>query len=203
MKARQPDSSGYAVNDGVRVYYEVHGTGSTTVVLLPTWAIVDSQVWKMQVPYLSRYFRVLTYDPRGNGKTDRPQDPAAYTYELASEDVEAVMDATDTEQAVLVAYCDGTAPAVLFSGRRPERVSGLAVFAPNTPAVAVVPERRRRNYDFESVVDEPVGWAKETRAYWQQNWAGYLDWFFANVASEPHSTKVYDDLVDWGLQTDA
>ena len=67
MRARQPDSSGYVVNDGVRVYYEVHGTGSPTILLMPSWAITQSRMWKMQVPYLARHFRVLTYDPRGNG----------------------------------------------------------------------------------------------------------------------------------------
>ena len=76
MKARQPDHTGYAVNDGVRLYYEVHGSGDTTMLLLPTWSIVDKRVWKMQIPYLSRHFRVVTYDPRGNGRSDRPQDPS-------------------------------------------------------------------------------------------------------------------------------
>ena len=72
MRARQPDSTGYVVNDGVRVYYEVHGSGTATILLMPSWAITQSRMWKMQVPYLARHFRVLTYDPRGNGRSDRP-----------------------------------------------------------------------------------------------------------------------------------
>ena len=41
MRARLPDESGYVVNSGVRIHYEVHGTGQPTILLLPTWAIVD------------------------------------------------------------------------------------------------------------------------------------------------------------------
>ena len=54
MRARLPDESGYAVNSGVRIHYEVHGTGQPTILLLPTWAILDSRHWKMQVPFLAR-----------------------------------------------------------------------------------------------------------------------------------------------------
>jgi hypothetical protein len=57
MRARLPDESGYVVNDGVRIYYEVHGTGHPAILLLPTWAIIDSRHWKMQVPFLARQYR--------------------------------------------------------------------------------------------------------------------------------------------------
>ena len=60
MRARLPDESGYVVNSGVRIHYEVHGTGQTTILLLPTWAIVDSRHWKMQVPFLGE----LALDPQ-------------------------------------------------------------------------------------------------------------------------------------------
>src|SRR5256885_10465253 len=44
VRAREPDRSGYAVRSGVRLYYEVFGTGATTVLLLPAWAIVHSRM---------------------------------------------------------------------------------------------------------------------------------------------------------------
>ena len=47
--------------------------------LLPTWSIIHSRHWKMQIPYLARHFRVLTFDGRGNGESDRPTGIAAYT----------------------------------------------------------------------------------------------------------------------------
>jgi hypothetical protein len=54
-RARYPDSSGYVQRDGVRLYYEVYGSGEPTVFLLPTWSIIHSRHWKMQIPYLARH----------------------------------------------------------------------------------------------------------------------------------------------------
>ena len=71
-RARYPDSSGYIKRDGVRLYYEVYGSGEPTVFLLPTWSIIHSRHWKMQIPYLARHCRVVTFDGRGNGRSDRP-----------------------------------------------------------------------------------------------------------------------------------
>ena len=74
-RARYPDDCGYVERDGVRIFYEVYGFGQPTVLLLPTWSIVHSRHWKMQIPYLARHCRVLTFDGRGNGGSDRPEFP--------------------------------------------------------------------------------------------------------------------------------
>ena len=68
-RARYPDEAAYVERDGVRVFYEVYGEGEPTVFLLPTWSIVHSRHWKMQIPYLARHRRVLTSDGRGNGRS--------------------------------------------------------------------------------------------------------------------------------------
>ncbi|HYV02193.1 MAG TPA: alpha/beta fold hydrolase, partial [Actinomycetota bacterium] len=79
MRARYPDTDGYALRDGVKLFYEVFGEGEPTVLLLPTWSIVHSRHWKMQVPYLAQHFRVVTFDGRGNGRSDRPTAAEAYS----------------------------------------------------------------------------------------------------------------------------
>lgn len=66
-RARYPDSDGFVERDGMRLFYELYGEGEEeeeeeTVFLLPTWSLVHSRHWKMQIPYLSRHFRVLTMD---------------------------------------------------------------------------------------------------------------------------------------------
>src|SRR6202030_2964629 len=55
MRARYPDQEGFVERDGVKIFYEVFGTGEPTVLLLPTWSIVHSRIWKAQVPYLARH----------------------------------------------------------------------------------------------------------------------------------------------------
>jgi len=74
MRAREPDFEGFVDSDGVKIGYEVFGRGSPTLLLLPTWTIVHSRVWKMQVPYLADLFRVVTFDGPGNGRSDRSRD---------------------------------------------------------------------------------------------------------------------------------
>ena len=76
-RARYPDESGFVERDGVSLSYEVYSSDGPTVVLLPTWSIVHSRQWKMQIPYLARYCRVLTFDGRGNGRSDRPGESDA------------------------------------------------------------------------------------------------------------------------------
>ena len=71
-RARYPDAEGYVERDGARLFWECYGEGDPTVYLLPTWSIVHSRFWKAQIPYLARHSRVLTFDGRGNGRSDRP-----------------------------------------------------------------------------------------------------------------------------------
>src|SRR6059058_4051414 len=106
-RARYPDSEGYVERDGVKVHYELFGAGEPTVLLLPTWSIIHSQHWKMQVPYLARHCRVVTFDGRGNGRSDRPTQPEAYSEREFAADALAVMDATQTARAVIVGFSMG------------------------------------------------------------------------------------------------
>ena len=202
MRARLPDESGYVVNAGVRIHYEVHGTGHPTILLLPTWAIVDSRHWKMQVPFLARDYRVITFDPRGNGRSDRPRDPAAYADAVVASDIRAVLDATGTERAVLAGFCTGFIWALLFAAAHPQRVTGMVAIGPTLPIPPPDPWERA-GHSFDDVLDTAEGWAKENRHYWRQDWRGYVEFFMSQIATEPHSTKPYDDLVEWGMQTDA
>jgi pimeloyl-ACP methyl ester carboxylesterase/UDP:flavonoid glycosyltransferase YjiC (YdhE family) len=200
MRARLPDESGYVANSGVRIHYEVHGAGQPALLLLPTWAIVDSRHWKMQIPFLARNYRVITFDPRGNGRSDRPRDPAAYADTAVASDIRAVLDATGTERAVFGVFCTGFPWALLFAAAHPQRVAGIFAIAPTLP---IPPADPWAGHSFEDVPDTTEGWAKENRHYWQRDWRGYVEFFMSQIATEPHSTKPYDDLVEWGMQTDA
>ena len=130
-RARYPDSSGYIKRDGVRLYYEVYGSGGPTVFLLPTWSIIHSRHWKMQIPYLARHCRVVTFDGRGNGRSDRPT--AGYEESEFAADALAVMHATMTERAVLVSLSVGAQRALILAAEHPSRVSGAVFICPAVP----------------------------------------------------------------------
>jgi pimeloyl-ACP methyl ester carboxylesterase len=105
-RARYPDEEGYVERDGVRVFWERYGQGEPTVLLAPTWEIVHSRSWKCQIPYLARHTLVVTFDPRGNGRSDRPRDFDAYRHRELAADALAVLDAAGVDRAVVVAWCD-------------------------------------------------------------------------------------------------
>jgi pimeloyl-ACP methyl ester carboxylesterase/UDP:flavonoid glycosyltransferase YjiC (YdhE family) len=186
MRARKPDRTGYAVNGGVRTYFEVFGAGPTTLLMMATFPVVDGHQWKGQVPYLSRHFRVVTFDPRGNGRSDRPTDPAAYADDAYAADALAVLDASDTDTAFVVALCSGIKWSLLVAEAHPEKVRGLVAVAPGVHPLA----------------PQPAPIAPVDDASWRGDYAGWVGYHTAQLLPEPHSSKVFDDLVGWSLQTD-
>ena len=104
------------------IAYEVYGTGERTILLLPTWSIIHSRFWKMQIPYLARHFRVVTFDGRGNGRSDRPAGCEAYAETEYAADALAVLDATDTGRAVVVGLSMGAQRGLMLAAAHPERV---------------------------------------------------------------------------------
>ncbi len=199
-RARYPDESGYVERDEVRLYYEVYGSGDRTVVLLPTWSIIHSRHWKMQIPYLARHTRVVTFDGRGNGRSDRPVGVAAYVEDEFAADTLAVMDATGTERATLVGVSCGAVFGTILAADYPDRVDGIVYIA---PAVGLAPGHPERQvYAFDEEYDTDEGWAKYNSYFWSRSYREFLEYFFAQSFSEPHSTKQIEDAVGWGLQTD-
>jgi pimeloyl-ACP methyl ester carboxylesterase/predicted glycosyltransferase len=200
MRARYPDRDGYVERDGVKIFYEVFGSGDPTILLMPTWSIIHSRFWKMQVPYLARHYRVVTFDGRGNGRSDRPLESEAYSEKEFAADAVAVMDATGTEAAVVVSLSLGSQRSAILAAEHPERVLGAVFIGPAYPAGGeVLPERIGHPWDEELDTDE--GWAKYNRYYWLRDHRGFLEFFFSKVFTEPHSTKQIEDTVGWGLET--
>jgi pimeloyl-ACP methyl ester carboxylesterase len=199
-RPRYPDAEGFVERDGVRVFYEVYGEGERTVLLLPTWSVVHSRLWKAQIPYLARHARVVTFDGRGNGRSDRPEGVAPYLEDEFARDTLAVMDATGTERATLVASSCGAIWGTIVAADHPERVDGLVYIG---PAVALAPGHEIRGvHPFDEELDTDEGWAKYNSVFWQRDYRGFLEFFFAQCFPEPHSTKQIEDAVGWGLDTD-
>ncbi len=195
-RARQPDLVGTTERDGVDLAYAVYGSGSPTVLLMPTWTIVDSRFWKAQVAYLARHYRVVTFDGRGTGRSGRPQGAAAYTDTEHANDTMQVMDATGTNRAVLVALSCGVPWAVQVAAGHPDRVHGI--FALSASCGFDISQPARERFAWDARLEETDGWAKYNKYYWLENdYTGFREFFFGQMFSEPHSTKQVEDTLRW------
>jgi pimeloyl-ACP methyl ester carboxylesterase/predicted glycosyltransferase len=204
-RARYPDKEGFVERGGQRLFYEVYGDGEDTVFLIPTWSLVHSRHWKMQIPYFARHFRVLTLDGLGNGRSDRCRDPQRYGPDEFARDCLAVMDATDTERAVTVSLSRGAQYSLELARLAPQRVAGTAFIGPMFPYTpshwSVLLHRR-----FVPLFGKPQPvyhwWGRMNAVHWMQDYPEFCTWFISRCLPEPHSTKAIEDGVGWGLDTD-
>ena len=201
-RARYPDESGFVERDGVNLYYEVYGTAAPTVLLLPTWSIVHSRHWKMQIPYLSRHCRVVTFDGRGNGRSDRPREAAAYDEREFAADAIAVLDATASDRAVIVGFSLGSQRGLILAAEHPTRVEGAVFIGPNFPGGGDILPERAVFADFDAEHDTYEGWAKYNRLHWLRDYPDFVEFFMSKMFTEPHSTKPIEDTIGWALETD-
>jgi pimeloyl-ACP methyl ester carboxylesterase len=179
---------GTAERNGIRLAYEVNGAGDRTIVLLPAWMVTNRQMWAAQVTALSARFRVVTYDARGSGESDRPSEPAAYAPEELVADLLTVLDATGTGPALLVGNSLGGMVALLAAARHPDRVNGLALIGP----MVDVTGRTRSGLQvatarFEDEVEPGDGWARYNRRAWERDYPGFVEWF-VDMALGPEGT---------------
>jgi pimeloyl-ACP methyl ester carboxylesterase len=160
---------------------------------------VHSRIWKAQIPYLSRHFRVVTFDGRGNGRSSRPTDAAAHTIQNYVDDALAVMQATRTQRAVFVGFSAGANELATLAVMHPQCVAGAIFIAPSAPLGTPLPERTVFSWERELTTSD--GWAKHNRHYWLRAYDDWLRFFAGRLLTEPHSTKHIEDIVEWGRQT--
>jgi pimeloyl-ACP methyl ester carboxylesterase len=202
MRARLPDTEGFVDRDGVRIYYEVHGEGETSLMLIPSSPITHSRSWKGQIPYLARHFKVVTMDGRGNGRSDRPTSVEAHTREENIADIVAVMDAAGVDSAVLVAHCHANWWALELVAAHPGRVLALVAIEPGVPYLSGPNPNWVVSADsFDEVLEEPDGWQLFNRHVITNDYPRWLEFFFTQQLVEPHSTKQFEDMVAWGLES--
>ena len=204
-RARYPDREGFVERDGMNLFYEVYGEGEETLFLLPTWSLVHSRFWKMQIPYFARHFRVLTMDGLGNGRSDRCLDPRRYGAEEFARDCLAVMDATDTGRAVTASWSRGAQFQLEMSRLAPKRFAGAAFIGPMfpyTPSHWSILASPRTLPMFRRPAPAYRWWARMNANHWRQDYPAFAEWFISRCLPEPHSTKGIEDGVGWALDTD-
>ena len=159
------------MREGVSLHYDTYGDGAPTVLLVPAWSIVHSRIWKAQVAFLARHYRVITFDGRGSGRSSRPRGAAAFTDTQYAADALAVLDATGTDRAVLVGLSCGATWAIHLAAANPERVQGIFAIAPACGLTIANPDR-----ELERWLRTPHGPARGWQKYNRHNWLhGDLD----------------------------
>jgi pimeloyl-ACP methyl ester carboxylesterase len=128
----------------------------------------------MQIPYLARHCRVVTFDGRGNGRSDRPRGAEPYAIREFALDALAVLDATATDRAVVGVSC-ATLWGVLLAAEHAERVSGADFIGPAVPLAPPLAERTV--YPFEEPLDTDEGWAKYNINHWLRDYRDFLEFF--------------------------
>jgi pimeloyl-ACP methyl ester carboxylesterase len=109
--------------DGVRIYYETAGDGPA--VLFTHGFAASSHMFTANTAELARDHTVITWDLRGHGRSDYPDDQAAYSPDLAIGDVLALLDALGADRAVIAGHSLGGFLSLKFHHDHPDRVRAL------------------------------------------------------------------------------
>ena len=199
MRAKLPHTEGKIDREGIKIHYEVYGQGDHTILFIPTWSLVHSRMYKAQIPYFSEHFRCITWDPRGNGKSDRPVDPQAYRLKDYVNDTLAIMEETGTDKAIMFGLSLSTLPVAALAAYYPDRIEAAIMVGTNTPLVETYEYRTYDKYDLE--LESHEGWEKYNRGYWRKNYSDFTDFFSRQIFNEQHSTKQIEDCIRWAAET--
>jgi pimeloyl-ACP methyl ester carboxylesterase len=129
--------------DGVHVAYQTVGTGPVDLVFVMGWTTHIELMWTEPTiaRFLSRlaaFSRLIVFDKRGTGLSDRVPDDRFPTLEIRMDDARAVMDAVGSERAIVMGFSEGGPMATLFAATYPERTIALVLFGTSacwSPAV--------------------------------------------------------------------
>jgi len=112
------------VND-IKINYQVKGEGEPIVLIHGGSASILH--WLYQVPELSKHYKVIVYDVRGHGKTDKPKQ--AYSIEIFSEDLNELLNKLEVDKAHIIGHSLGGMIAQKFAVGFPNRILSLALAA--------------------------------------------------------------------------
>ncbi len=131
LSGRSPETR-YVQNGDVNIAYQVIGEGDLDIVFVMGWISHLEYFWKhyLFASFLERlgsFSRLILFDKRGTGLSDRVPINELPTLEQRMEDVHAVMDAVGSERAVLIGVSEGGPMCSLFAATYPERTAGLVM----------------------------------------------------------------------------
>ncbi|MEM4968172.1 MAG: alpha/beta hydrolase, partial [Nitrososphaerota archaeon] len=107
------------------IYYEVYGEGRPLVLIHGAWA--SHEWWRMQIPELSKYYKVVAMDVRGHGKSARLEKPT--TVEKLAEDLDMLLDHLKVDEVVMIGWSMGGMISTQYYFMHPEKVKALILLA--------------------------------------------------------------------------
>jgi class 3 adenylate cyclase/pimeloyl-ACP methyl ester carboxylesterase len=118
-------------SDGVSIAYQVHGEGPLDLVWVPGFVSHVELLWEQPsvarfMRRLASFSRLIIFDKRGQGLSDRPGAPA--TLEDSMGDLRAVLDAVGSERPALLGVSEGGPMSMLFAATYPDRLSSLVLY---------------------------------------------------------------------------
>ena len=120
----------YARSGEVNIAYQVVGEGPRDLVYVPGWVSNVEMMWE-QTPLarflerLASFSRLILFDKRGTGLSDRVSNDKLPTLEQRMDDVRAVLEAVGSERAALFGHSEGGSMCMLFAATYPKRTTGL------------------------------------------------------------------------------
>jgi pimeloyl-ACP methyl ester carboxylesterase/predicted glycosyltransferase len=172
----------YIERPGAKIFYQVTGNGTRDVFFHgPSQPALHSRMWKAQVPYLSRYFRVVTIDARGSGRSDRPL--TGYDFATRYGDMEAVLAEATRPPVALVAFSCASMLAVTYAVEHPERVSHLVLIGAQ----------------YSQSLPEPF--EEKVARVFRDDFDGWRTRLAKKCVPEPHSLKGIEEGIQWMGET--
>jgi pimeloyl-ACP methyl ester carboxylesterase len=163
----QPETR-YAKSGDLNIAYQVVGEGPFDLIYVPGWISNVEESWEVPecghfLRRLASFSRLILFDKRGTGLSDRVSNESLPTLEQRMDDVRAVLDAAGSEQAVVLGASEGGNMSVLFAATHPERVRALVlvgVYAKRrwSPDYPWAPTEEQREREYELLERE---WARE------------------------------------------
>lgn len=149
----------YARSGDVNVAYQVTGDGPFDLVYVPGWVSHLELRWEEPdharfLQHLASFSRLITFDKRGTGLSDRVPTAQLPSLEVRMDDMRAVMDAVGSKRAALLGYSEGGSMCMLFAATYPQRTLALVtlscfakrIWSPDYPW-APTPEAREKEYE--------------------------------------------------------
>jgi pimeloyl-ACP methyl ester carboxylesterase len=174
----KPTNSGYAPVNGIKIYYEVYGSGQPLVLLHGAFMTIESN-WSQMIPELSKTRKVIAIEMQGHGRT--PYSDRQLSHATMASDVAAVMDYLKIDSADVAGYSMGGAIAYKFAIQSPKRLKKLVIISATYKSTGWLPEINNafKMFKPEFFDNSPLHTAYDAVAPDKTKWSSFISQMIA------------------------